>query len=100
MVKDHSDSERGNPLPPHGLLFPNNSKCYFICIIPQTGSTYHGFCYTSRGVLVGTRNTHRLVSMVQLYCTGFVSRYRVESISESLSVADLEKKEGGWIGKE
>ena len=25
MVKDHSDSERGNPLPPHGLLFPINS---------------------------------------------------------------------------
>ena len=21
MVEDHSDSERGNPLPPHGLLF-------------------------------------------------------------------------------
>ena len=21
MVKDHSDSERGNPLPPHGLTF-------------------------------------------------------------------------------
>ena len=21
MVKDHSDSERGNPLPPYGLLF-------------------------------------------------------------------------------
>ena len=34
MVKDHSDSERGNPLPPHGLLFPINSKGYFICIIP------------------------------------------------------------------
>ena len=26
MVKDHSDSERGNPLPPHGLIFPINSK--------------------------------------------------------------------------
>ena len=25
MVKDHSDSERRNPLPPHGLLFPTNS---------------------------------------------------------------------------
>ena len=37
MVKDHSDSERGNPLPPHGLLFPINSKGSFICIIPQTG---------------------------------------------------------------
>ena len=25
MVKDHSDSERGNLLPPHGLLFSINS---------------------------------------------------------------------------
>ena len=31
MVKDHSDSERGNLLPPHGLLFPNSSKGSFIC---------------------------------------------------------------------
>ena len=37
MVKDHSDSERGNPLPPHGLLFPISSKGSFICTIPQTG---------------------------------------------------------------
>ena len=35
MVKDHSDSEKGNPLPPHRLLFPINSKFYFICTIPQ-----------------------------------------------------------------
>ena len=25
-VKDHSDSEKGNPLLPHRLLFPINSK--------------------------------------------------------------------------
>ena len=31
MVDDHSDSERGNPLPPHGLLFPIRSKGSFIC---------------------------------------------------------------------
>ena len=37
MVKDYSNSERRNPLPPHGLLFPINSKGSFICIIPQTG---------------------------------------------------------------
>ena len=37
MVKDHSDSERENPLPPHGLYFSINSKGYFICTIPQTG---------------------------------------------------------------
>ena len=37
MVKDHSDSERRNPLPLHGLLFPSSSKDVFICSIPQTG---------------------------------------------------------------
>ena len=37
MVKDHSDSEKGNPLPPDRLLFPINSKGSFICTIPQTG---------------------------------------------------------------
>ena len=37
MVKDHSDSERENPLLPHVLHFTINSKGCFICIIPQTG---------------------------------------------------------------
>ena len=36
MVKDHSDSESGNPLPPHGLLFPISSKGSFICRITHT----------------------------------------------------------------
>ena len=49
MVKDHSDSEKGNPLPPHGLLFPITIKGSFIGIIPQTG--YHipqSFLHQSR----------------------------------------------------
>ena len=37
MTKDHTDSERENPLPPHSLLFPISSKGSFICIILQTG---------------------------------------------------------------
>ena len=37
MVKDHLDSEIGNPLLPHGLLFLIISKGSFICTIPQTG---------------------------------------------------------------
>ena len=37
MVKDHSDSEKGNPLPPHRLLLSINRKGSFICTIPQTG---------------------------------------------------------------
>ena len=35
MVKDHSDSEKGNPLSPHGLLLSINSKVFFICTIPD-----------------------------------------------------------------
>ena len=37
MVKDHSDSEKGNPLPPHRLLLSINSKGSLICTIPQKG---------------------------------------------------------------
>ena len=37
MVKDHSDSERGNLLLLHGLLFLISSKGSFICTISQKG---------------------------------------------------------------
>ena len=35
MVKDHSDSEKGNPLPPYRLLLSINNKGSFICTIPE-----------------------------------------------------------------
>ena len=35
MVKDHSDSEKGNPLLPHRLLFLINNKGSFICTVPD-----------------------------------------------------------------
>ena len=35
MVKDHSDSEKGKPLPPHRLLLSISSKGSFICTIPD-----------------------------------------------------------------
>ena len=37
MIKDQTDSEIENTLPPHEILFPIRSKGSFICIIPQTG---------------------------------------------------------------
>ena len=56
MVKDHSDSERGNPLLPHGLCFPISSKgCFIYAPSYKQDSTYHSLCYTSRGALAGTR---------------------------------------------
>ena len=58
MVKYHTDSERGNLLPPHGLLFPINSKGSFICTFHTQGNTYHSLCYTSREALAGRRNIH------------------------------------------
>ena len=62
MVKDHSDSEKGNPLPPHRLIFPINSKGSFICT--RQDSTYHDLCYTSCGALAGTRNSNIRISFV------------------------------------
>ena len=40
MVKYHLDSERGNPLPPHGLLFPISSKGSFYMHHPTDRITY------------------------------------------------------------
>ena len=49
IVKDHIDSERGNPLPPHRLLFPISSKGFLYALSHRQDNTYHGLCYTSRG---------------------------------------------------
>ena len=65
MVKDHSDSERGNMLPPPGLFFPINNKGSFRVAASdrlyapshRQDNTYHSLCYTSRGALAGTRNS-------------------------------------------
>ena len=36
MVKDHSDSKKGNPVQPlHGILFSISSKGSIICRIPE-----------------------------------------------------------------
>ena len=48
-VKNGSDSERGNLLPPHGLLFPISSKGFLYATSHRQDNTYHSLCYTSRG---------------------------------------------------
>ena len=40
MVKDHSDSEKGNPLPPHRLLLSINSKGLFYMHLPTDRITH------------------------------------------------------------
>ena len=40
MVKDHSDSEKGHPLPPHRLLFPINSNGFFYMHHPTDRVTH------------------------------------------------------------
>ena len=67
MVKDHSDSEKGNPLPPHRLLFLISSKGYFTCTIPQTGYTHNQPPPPNGAVAKSMAN--------KLVGTGFGSRY-------------------------
>ena len=53
MVKDHSDSDRGNPLLPHGLA----ARVPLYAPSHRQNGTYHGLWYTSHGALAGTRNS-------------------------------------------
>ena len=53
MVKDHSDSERGNM----GYSFRLAARVLLCAPFHRQDSTYHGLCYTSRGALAGTGNT-------------------------------------------
>ena len=65
MVKDHSDSKKGNLMPAlYKLLFSISSQGSFLCTTPQ-GSTYHGLCYTSQGALAVTRK-HTMGPLCQI----------------------------------
>ena len=58
MVKDHSDSEKGNTLPPHRLLLSIlTARVLLYAPSHRQDNTYHGLCYTSFGALAGTRNS-------------------------------------------
>ena len=57
MVKDHSDSEKGNPLPPHGLSFRLAAMVLLYASSHKQNNTYHALCYTSRVAVAGTRHS-------------------------------------------
>ena len=75
MVKDHSDSEKGNPLPPHRLLFPINSKGSFICTIPHSDSERKEMFYLT------THSTH------------FIYGYMASDMVKDHSDSERERKE-------
>ena len=54
MVKDYSESGRGNLLPPHSFWL----TARFLLYAPshRLDRTYHSLCYTSRGALAVMRN--------------------------------------------
>ena len=68
MVKDHLDSERGNPLPPHGLLFSIDSNIFLYAPSHRQDNSYQGLCYTSCGALAGTRNSSMGPPHIQKEC--------------------------------
>ena len=57
MVKDHSDSEKGNLLPPHRYSYQLTARVLLYAPSHRQDSTYNGLCYTSRGALGGMRNS-------------------------------------------
>ena len=56
-LKNHTDNDRGNPLPLlHGLLFFISSNVLLYARSHRQDNTYHDLCYTFRQALAGTRN--------------------------------------------
>ena len=84
MVKDHSDSERGNPLPSNGQSFRLTARVLLYAPSHRQDNIYHGLCYTSHGALAGTRNSS--MEAVTLHSTGF--RHVVDAPGQS-SVVEL-----------
>ena len=82
MVKYHTNSERGNLLLPHGLLFPINSKGSFICTIPQTGGMMH---IIRKSSLYGGSEFSLLIS--ERYFTMYLTPYnrKLNVLSASLN---------------
>ena len=54
MVKDHSDSEKGNLLL-IGYSYRLTARVLLYAPSHRQDNTYHSLCYTSRGALAGTR---------------------------------------------
>ena len=54
MIKDHSDSEIGNPL---GYSFRLAARVLLYASSHRQDNTCHGLCETSCGALAGTRNS-------------------------------------------
>ena len=57
MVKDHSESEKGNPLRHIGYSFRLTARVLLYALSHRQDDTYHSLCYTSHGALAGTRNS-------------------------------------------
>ena len=57
MVKDHSDSDKGARCRHIGYSFRLTARVILYAPSHRQDSRYHGLCYTSRGPLVGTRNS-------------------------------------------
>ena len=82
MVKDHSDSERGNPLPPHGLLFPINRQGLFYMHHP-TDRIAHTTAFGTPVV------EHWLEREIALYFRFILRKYRLEVLRLIGLLADV-----------
>ena len=80
MVKEQSDCDSGNPLPPHGILFLISSKGFLYAPSHRQDSTYHSFCYTSHGALAGTRRCNLSKSIKKTCQSTFMNCHLLNAV--------------------
>ena len=64
MVKDHSDSEKGNRCCHIGYSFRLAARVLLYAPSHRQDSTNHGLCCTSRGALAETRNSSIIIIII------------------------------------
>ena len=67
MVKYHTDSERGNPMPHMGYSFWLTARVLLYAPSHRQDNSYHSLWYTSRGALAGTTNSSMVYPMKDRY---------------------------------
>ena len=60
LVKDHSDSEKGNRYRHMGYSFRLAARVLLDTLSYRQDNTCHGLCYTSRGALAVTINSYEI----------------------------------------
>ena len=80
MVKDHSDSERGNLLPPYRIRFPISIKSSFTCTTHRQDKHIHVVIDTKKMQHISRENGIEDTFYLTMHSTHFIHGYMASDV--------------------